>query len=549
MKLPTVNRTIEANLVDVLERRVYPARVTVDDGRISSVQQLAGDFATFLLPGFVDAHVHIESSMLVPREFARAATLHGTVGSVSDPHEIANVLGVAGVEFMLENAQDVPFHFCFGAPSCVPATGFETAGASIDADQVARLLDDERIGYLSEMMNFPGVLQADEEVLRKIAAAQKRGKPVDGHAPGLRGEQAGRYLAAGITTDHECFTRAEAEDKLRYGAKILIREGSAARNFEELYQLIAAYPDRCMLCSDDKHPDELLEGHINVLVRRALDHGLDLFDVLRAACVNPVEHYSLPIGMLREGDSADFIEVNNLSELQILRTVVSGTIVAESGRRLVPSEPVRIVNRFECSRLEPADFACPVPPNARLLNVIEAVDGQLVTSRRQEPPLIRDGMAVSDTSRDILKMTVVNRYHDAPPAIAFVRNFGLQRGAIASSVAHDSHNIIAIGTNDADLCLAVNAVVDASGGLSAACGEEVAVLPLPVAGLMSNESCNSVAAAYAGLDSLAHSFGSQLRAPYMTLSFMALLVIPELKLSDCGLFDGNSFKFAPLFGA
>ncbi len=465
---------------------------------------------------------------------------------MSDPHEIANVLGVSGVEFMLENARDVPFRFCFGAPSCVPATGFETAGASINADQVAALLDDERIGYLSEMMNFPGVLQSDEEVLKKIAAAHQRGKPVDGHAPGLRGEDARRYLAAGITTDHECFTRAEAEDKLRYRAKILIREGSAARNFEELYPLIAAWPDRCMLCSDDKHPDELLEGHINVLVRRALAHGLDLFDVLRAACVNPVEHYSLPIGMLRVGDPADFIEVSNLDEMRILRTVVSGTVVAESGRRLIPSEPPRIINRFESSRLEPTDFACPVPPAARLLNVIEAVDGQLVTRRRQEPPLIRDGQAVSDTSRDILKMTVVNRYHDAPPAIAFVHNFGLQRGAIASSVAHDSHNVIAVGTNDVDLCRAVNAVVDASGGLSAACGDELAVLPLPVAGLMSDQSCNSVAAAYAGLDSLAHAFGTRLRAPYMTLSFMALLVIPELKLSDRGLFDSNRFEFAPL---
>ncbi|MBI1314429.1 adenine deaminase [bacterium] len=547
MNLPTVNQTLEVNLVDVPGRRVFPARVTVGNGRILSVQEAEHEFATFLLPGFVDAHVHIESSMLVPREFARAATLHGTVGSVSDPHEIANVLGIAGVEFMLDDARDVPFHFCFGAPSCVPATGFETAGATVDAEQVAALLDDDRIGYLSEMMNFPGVLQGDAEVLKKIRAARQRGKPVDGHAPGLRGDEARRYLEAGITTDHECFTRAEAEDKLHYGAKILIREGSAARNFEELYPLVDTAPDRCMFCSDDKHPDELLEGHINTLVRRAISHGQDLFNVLRVACVNPVEHYRLPIGLLREGDPADFIEVSDLDRFLILRTVIGGVVVAERGQRCIPSRPPRIVNHFNCSPRQPTDFACQVPPNARLLNVIETVDGQLVTTRRQEPPLIRDGQAVSDTDRDILKLTVVNRYHDAEPAIAFVRNFGLTRGAIASSVAHDSHNVIAVGTSDDDLCRAVNAVIDARGGLSAVCGPEVSVLPLPVAGLMSNDSCNAVAAAYAGLDSLAHSFGSKLRAPYMTLSFMALLVIPELKLSDRGLFDGNRFEFAPLF--
>lgn len=547
MSLRPVDRVTESNLVDIDGRRVYPARITVDEGRISSIQEVNGQFSTFVLPGFIDAHIHIESSMLAPREFARAATLHGTVGSVSDPHEIANVLGIAGVHFMLENAQDVPFHFCFGAPSCVPATVFETAGATINADQVADLLDDSRIGYLSEMMNFPGVLQGDEEVMQKITAALHRGKPVDGHAPGLRGNDARQYVEAGITTDHECFTRAEAEDKLKYGAKILIREGSAARNFEELYPLIETAPDRCMFCSDDKHPDELLESHIDALVRRAITHDIDPFNVLRVACINPVEHYRLPVGLLREGDPADFIEVTSLHDLRVLRTVISGKVVADAGRRCISSRPSRIVNRFACSKLQLDDFACPVPPDARHLNVIEALDGQLITTRRKEQPLVHDGHVVSDSSRDILKMVVVNRYRNASPAIAFVHNFGLKKGAIASSVAHDSHNIIAVGTNDDDLSAAVNAVIDAQGGLSAVNGEEASVLPLPVAGLMSNESCNAVAAAYAGLDSLAHSYGSTLRAPYMTLSFMALLVIPELKLSDRGLFDGNLFQFVPLF--
>ena len=544
------SHSVVGQVVDVAARRVFSARVRVVDGRIAAIEPVSDSEAggNVLLPGFVDAHVHVESSMLVPSEFGRAAVVHGTVASVSDPHEIGNVLGVAGVRYMLDNAALSPFKFNFGAPSCVPATTFETAGAAISVAEVEELLDDPRIRYLSEMMNFPGVLHGDAQCLAKIAAAKRRGKPVDGHAPGLRGAEAARYFGAGITTDHECFTKEEALDKIQVGCKILIREGSAARNFDALWSLLGEHPKMTMLCSDDKHPDELAAGHINVLVRRAIERGIDPFDALTAACVNPVEHYGLDVGLLRVGDPADFIEVDSLRSLQVRRTWIDGALVAENGRTLIPRVDVPVINRLTPRMVQPEDFSVVAQPGR--LQVIEALDGQLITRRLSVEPLIDEGLAVSDPSRDVLKMAVVNRYHDAPIAVAFVKNFGLHTGAMASSVAHDSHNVIAVGVSDDDLAAAVNAVMHAGGGLSAVSHREGDhwVLPLPVAGLMATGTCQEVGHAYQELDAAVKQWGSPLRAPYMTLSFMALLVIPELKLSDRGLFDGGSFRFTPLFG-
>ena len=538
---------ISGQTVDVLNRRIYPATIQIEQGRIASITEIGDAPPTFLMPGFVDAHVHIESSMLVPSEFARAAVVHGTVATVSDPHEIGNVLGVAGVHYMLDNAAEVPLKFYFGAPSCVPATPFETAGDQITVDEVITLLDDPRIGYLSEMMNFPGVLQGDAEVMAKIDAARERGKPIDGHAPGLHGEEARVYFAAGITTDHECFTKAEALDKIACGTKISIREGSAARNFDALCSLLDEHPDQCMLCSDDKHPDELLLGHINALVRRAVERGLDLMNVLRSACVNPVLHYGLDVGLLREGDPADFIEVHNLDDFRVLRTFIDGRLVAERGETKIERiEPV-VVNRFHGSTRSVEEFR--IEAQSSRINAIEAIDGQLITKCRVVDARVVDGQAVSDPERNLLKMVVVNRYEPAPPAVAFVQNFGLTRGAIASSVAHDSHNVIAVGASDEDLCKAVNLVLQAGGGLSLAEGKQRMVLSLPVAGLMSTATCREVGVAYASIDGLVKQLGSKLRSPFMTLSFMALLVIPEIKLSDKGLFDGNRFEFMPLFVA
>ncbi len=538
--------SIRANVVDVVAGSITPAEVTVADGKVASIESLpeGEEVKGYLMPGFIDSHVHVESSMLVPTEFARAAVTHGTVGSVSDPHEIGNVLGIDGVYYMLENAKHSPFKFCFGAPSCVPATTFETAGATITVDEVKTLLVDSRIGYLSEMMNFPGVLGGDPECLAKIKAAQDCGKPVDGHAPGLRGEEAARYIAAGMSTDHECFTLEEAIDKVAAGCKIAIREGSAARNFDALKSLIASHPGMVMLCSDDKHPDELALGHINTLVRRAVADGTEPIEAIRAASQVPVEHYSLSVGLLQVDDPADMILVDTLTDYNVQKTWINGELVAENGQTNLPRIEPEVANNFVARDVEAAELAWK-DNGGEKLNVIGAIDGQLVTDPIEVDANVVNGQVIVDVEQDILKLVVVNRYAEAPVAISFIKGFGLKQGALASSVAHDSHNVIAVGTNDEDLADAINAVMQAGGGLSATCRSENAseTLPLPVAGLMATGTCQEVGDAYGKLDKITKSWGSTLRAPYMTLSFMALLVIPALKLSDEGLFDGGKFEF------
>ncbi|MES2731580.1 MAG: adenine deaminase [Bacteroidota bacterium] len=544
---------IHGNVIDLIRERIGQGAVLVKGGRVEQIVWEADNQATinndvpFLLPGFVDAHVHIESSMLTPIQFARLAVVHGTVATVSDPHEIGNVLGIEGVEYMIANGKQVPFKFCFGAPSCVPATTFETAGATISVDDIERLFQDfPEVGYLAEMMNFPGVLHRDKEVLAKIALAQSYGKPVDGHAPGLRGELARQYVAAGMSTDHECFTKEEALDKLGFGMKILIREGSAAKNFEALVDLLHGHADRMMFCSDDKHPDSLVEGHINQLVKRALAKGIDLFKVLKAACLNPVQHYGLPVGLLQPGDPADFIVVDNLTDWNVLQTYVNGQLVADSGVTLIPHLPSLLVNQFNTFQKTPDQFQLPVADTLAShceVRVIEVLDGQLITYAHKATVPVYNGLAQPDISNDILKIVVVNRYRNEKPVVAFIKNVGLKEGAIASSVAHDSHNIIAVGVSDAQIARAVNVLIEAQGGISAVSEKQEAVLPLPIAGLMSGEDGYQIAEQYARLDALAKQMGSTLQSPFMSLSFMALLVIPSLKLSDLGLFDGESFQF------
>ena len=544
--------SISGNLADVHLQKIYAATITVENGIITAIEKISDEAdpsSKFILPGFIDSHVHIESSMLVPSEFARMAVVHGTVATISDPHEIANVCGMEGVEFMIENGKTVPFKFNFGAPSCVPATVFETAGATLDVKDVTNLLKRKEIKYLSEMMNFPGVLFKDKSVMQKIAAAHQQNKPVDGHAPGLRGEQAKQYIEAGISTDHECFTYEEALEKLQYGMKIIIREGSAAKNFEALIELLNDWPEMMMFCSDDKHPDSLVLGHINQLCARAVAKGIDLFKVLKAACVNPVMHYKLDVGLLRKGDAADFIVVKDLKKFEVVKTYINGVLVAEEGRSLIKTSRSEIINNFSCSKKSAADFA--LPWNGKNENpVIEALDGQLITNKLSVKPKVVDNYIVSDVANDILKIAVVNRYQSAPVASSLIKNFGLKKGAIASSVAHDSHNIVAVGVDDESICHAVNLVIEHKGGISCVCPAapngswtEMA-LPLPVAGLMSNEDGYMIAAQYEQLDRMAKvELGATLASPYMTLSFMALLVIPHLKLSDKGLFDGDRFEF------
>jgi adenine deaminase len=538
--------SISGQFVDILDRIIYCAEFRIEKGFIVSVQKIKPDNSLpFILPGFIDAHVHIESSMLVPSEFARLAVPHGTVATVSDPHEIANVCGIKGVNYMIDNGKQVPFKFYFGAPSCVPATPFETVGGEITVRDVHDLLERKEISYLAEMMNWPGTVNKDPMVMEKIALAKKYGKPIDGHAPGLKGEIAAKYASAGITTDHECFTKEEALDKIHLGMKIAIREGSAAKNFEALIDLIDDYPDMVMFCSDDKHPDNLAVSHINDLVKRAVGKGKDVFEVLKAACINPVLHYRMEVGQLKVGDPADFILVEDLKDFKVIQTYIDGQKVAENGKTLINRVSSEIINNFKTGKKKPEEFQLLAKGNK--VRVIEALDGQLITPEAHGEIIIKDGYAFSNPNSDILKITVVNRYEETPPALAFIKNVGLKVGAIASSVGHDSHNIIAVGVDEASICRAVNLLIEKKGGVSAVSGDKEMVLALPVGGIMSNEDGYEVAAAYTNIDQMAKKMGSTLQSPFMTLSFMALLVIPDLKLSDKGLFNGNKFEFTDVF--
>ena len=541
---------LQGNIVNILDDTIRWGELILEEGRIFTVKIIGEEKKgeSYLLPGFVDAHVHIESSMVVPSAFGRAAVTHGTVASVSDPHEIANVLGIEGVEYMIEEAKNTPFKVSFGAPSCVPATTFETAGAVIDSAGIATLMAKKEISYLAEMMNFPGVIYADAEVLKKLEIAQQFGKPIDGHAPGLRGDDAATYFSAGISTDHECFTEEEAEEKLKLGVHILIREGSAAKNFEALIPLANKWSHQMMFCSDDKHPDELLKWHINKLVSRAVNSGVKVFDAIRMATLNPVKHYRLDVGLLQEGDPADFIRVADLKSFDVLETYINGVKVAENNESLLPVVPITPINNFSAKPIAASDLKVAIPEGKTTLNVIKVNDGQLVTDQVKSFARIEDGVVLTDSQSDILKMVVYNRYRQEKPAIAFIKGFGLTVGAIASSVGHDSHNIIAVGVDDMAIADAINLVIREKGGISAVSENQMGVLPLPVAGLMSVKPIEEVAVDYEQIDRFAkETLGSTLTAPFMSLSFMALLVIPSLKLSDLGLFDGNSFSFVDLF--
>ena len=537
--------TIGGQIVDLVNSRIFSGVVVVEDGKISKIEEQPVGNTQYIMPGFVDAHVHIESSMLIPSEFARLATCHGTVATVSDPHEIANVLGKEGVQYMIDNGKKVPFKFFFGAPSCVPATAFETAGSCLNAKDIEELMASDDIYYLSEMMNYPGVIFEDREVMEKIASAKRYGKPIDGHAPAVTGTDLQKYVAAGITTDHECFRQAGALEKISLGMKILVREGSAAKNFEALIPLMATHPDKLMFCSDDKHPNELVKGHIDDLVRRSIALGYNVMDVLKAASLNAVKHYKLNVGMLQKGDDADFIVVDDLHNPVAKQTYIKGVLVAENGVSNINYKETETPNKFNAHYIKAEELF--VPDEGKQIKVIECLDGQLITKSFTTDPKVEKGGLVSDVERDILKMVVVNRYQPAKPAVCFIKNFGLKRGALASSVAHDSHNIVAVGVTDSDILHAVNLLIEHGGGVTAYCGTEMVAVPLPVAGLMSNEDGYLVAAAYENVDALAKRLGSTLYAPFMTLAFMALLVIPELKISDRGLFDITKFGFTSLY--
>jgi adenine deaminase len=538
----TMNQSLSGQIVDVLNQRIFAGTIHIQDGRISRVVAEDVSEKYYILPGLIDAHIHIESSMLIPTEFARVAVIHGTTSTVSDPHEIANVLGLKGVEYMLANAAKTPFKFNFGAPSCVPATPFETAGASLSSPEIKELLSRPEIVSLSEMMNVPGVIHGAEDVLEKLNLAKAAGKVIDGHAPGLMGPDASKYIQAGITTDHECISMAEALEKLAQGMQVQIREGSAARNLDDLIPLLHEHFKNCMLCSDDKHPDDLAEAHINDMVKRAIQTGVDPLKVLWSACVTPVKTYGLKQGLLQAGDPADLILVNDLQEFEVLATYIDGILVARDGETLLESKPDQRVNQFKAHALAEVDFH--VKAKHATVPVIEVIDGQLVTDVYDwTPSLDKRGQPLIDLDLDILKIAVLNRYDYSKPAVAYIKNFGLKEGAIASSVAHDSHNIVAVGTSDAALAEVMNMVIREQGGIAAVSSRGPRILPLPVAGIMTDDDAFKVGREYGAMDDLAKEMGSKLTAPYMTLSFMALLVIPDIKLSDKGLFDGRKFEF------
>jgi len=539
-------KTISGNIVDVVSKTIIKGKIQFENGKIIAIQPTNDAENQFIIPGFVDAHIHIESSMMLPSEFARYSLIHGTVACVCDPHEIANVCGVSGVDYMIENGKQSPMKFYFGAPSCVPSTHFETSGAELDEYAVEKLLQRDDIYFLSEIMNFPGVIHKNKHVYAKLDAAKRMGKPIDGHAPEIMGEDLKAYAASGITTDHECMTIAEAEAKIALGMTVQIREGSAAKNFEDLLPLLDKYPDKIMFCSDDKHPDDLLKnGHINSLARRAIAKGYNPIDVLRICSLTPVKHYKLDVGLLQVGDDADFVVVNNLTDIEVKSTYIRGENVAENGNPIFPRfVPTELINQFNVQKITVEQLR--VIPTGTVLKVINVDDGQLYTHEIKCKPKIEDGNIVSDVENDVLKLVVYNRYQPSKPAIGFIKNIGLKRGALASTVAHDSHNIVAVGTSDVEIVSAINQIIDSKGGILAYDGKHSCLLSLPVGGLMSEDEGKIIAKRYEEVDAMAKELGSTLSAPFMTVAFMSLLVIPELKLGDKGLFDGRNFKFVGL---
>lgn len=535
---------ISGKVVNIHTKNIFDASIIIEKGKIIGFDKPEGSVDCYILPGLIDSHIHIESSMVTPGAFAVEAVKHGTVGVVSDPHEIANVCGIKGLDFMIEDAGKVPLNFFFGAPSCVPATAFETCGASLDKNDVNEILQRKEIKYLAEMMNFPGVIFGDRDVFSKILSAKKAGKPIDGHAPGLTGINLEKYVAAGISTDHECNTIEEALERISLGMKILIREGSAAKNLDSLKELYKSHPESLMLCSDDLHPEMLIKGHINKLVSRLISEGYDIFDVIRSATINPVNHYNIDQGLLRKGDRADFILVDNLSSMNILETWIGGEKVYDRGSVSFITERSREINNFNCSYINPEDIK--IINQLGHIRIIDAFDGELLT-KELIVPAGSDKVLKSDISRDYLKIIVKDRYNDTSPVAGFIRGFNLKRGAFASSVAHDSHNIICVGTNDNDIITAVNTIVDLKGGLSFSCDNEVYSIKLNIGGIMTSNSCRETAREYEKLNEIVKKMGCTMTAPFMTLAFMALLVIPDLKIGDKGLFDVKKFRLTPLF--
>ena len=561
-----------AYILDVLTDSVYPARITIEDGIFKQIipiqvtEETKIDVDGLLLPGFIDSHIHIESSMITPAQFARIAVRHGTTSVICDPHEIANVCGIEGIEFMIENAKTVPFNFYFTAPSCVPATGFETSGAVLNSDEIEYLLQKDEVVALGEMMNFPGVINGDGEVLRKLELARQYRKPIDGHAPLVSGQDLDKYIEQYIITDHECSNFKEAIEKKQKGMKIMVRDGSSAKNMEALLDFSARIdhlknqesfgiiptevlsrrihsPIFDFIVSDDKHPNDLINGHLNLSVKKASELGIDIIKAIEMVTINPASHYSLEAGSIVTGAKADFIIVDNLHDFNIKKTYIGGECVFDGENVLFDVEDVDVSNTINADKKHACDFDIYFDGDECEVNVIKCYNGELLTKKSTATLKTKDGIVQPDIYEDVLKISVVERYGGNTITNAFIKGFGLKKGAIASSVAHDSHNIIVVGYSSEMMAEAVNTVIENRGGLAVVSEDFSDSLSLPIAGLMSNEDAFDVAKKLDVLHRMASALGCKLDSPFMTMAFMALLVIPSLKISDEGLFDGDNFEF------
>ncbi len=552
--------TYKGHIVDVIGRQIFDGEVVVEGKRISEIRKctIPADCKDYIMPGFIDSHVHIESSMMLPSEFARVAVEHGTIGAITDPHEIGNVLGEEGIDFMVKSSRQIRFNFCFGAPSCVPSCGtdIETSGYKLDSKAIERLMAREDIGYLAEMMNYPGVLNGDPEVMAKIAAAHKYGKPVDGHAPGLVGEDRMRYAQAGISTDHECATLQEGRDCIKAGMKVIIREGSAARDYEGLIPLLAESPDMVMFCTDDCHPSDLINGHINDIVYRAIEDGYNMWDVLQAACVNPQRHYGLDWGLLQEGDRANFIIVSDVHyRLRVISTFIDGCEVynynsflsAIRSQNKSLDNQISILdnypNNFVAQPITEADIALELKPGDTA-HIIKAENGSLLTGHEQVKVTGNPILDAKYPWNEVQKIVVYNRYTPgAKPHVGLVRGFGLKEGVMAATVAHDCHNIVAVGTSDEYLVKAINRIIEMKGGQVAMNREVMVDIALPIAGLISPLGGHEIAYKSRVLRETIAAAGCPMAAPFITMAFVCLPVIPELKITDKGLFDSQTWQF------
>ena len=559
-------------MLDVITDSIYPARISVEGGFFKEIVTIVInddselDISGIILPGFIDSHIHIESTMLTPAQFAKLAVRFGTTSVVCDPHEIANVAGTDGIDFMIENSKSVPFNFYFSIPSCVPATCFETSGAILDSETIGELLKKDEAVALGEMMNFPGVINGDGEVLAKLEKAKELGKPIDGHAPLLSGKDLDKYIAEHISTDHECSNFAEAIEKKEKGMKIMVREGSSAKNMEALFDFsdrldywknhesFGKMPNEVLekrihlpifdfIVSDDKHTTDLIKGHLNESIKKAIDLEISPISAIEMVTVNPSTHYNLNTGAIVKGMQADYVIVDNLNDLNILKTYVAGKCVFDGENVLFDVEETEFKNTFDVSKKESEDFEISCDEPSADVNVIRCFNGELITEAESATLETKKGFVQPDLEEDILKIAVVERYGGNSIANGFITGFNLKKGAIASSVAHDSHNIVVVGTNSEDMANAVNCLIDNEGGFAIVDGDFEDSLALPIAGLMTNEDSHEVAEKLEKLHKTAADFGCKLDSPFMTMSFMALLVIPAIKISDKGLFDCINFEF------